>query len=235
MGFYGDKMSVSDIDKFNWSYKTSLEQEVQKILEQDNFGHPYKHSLNVWNNALLIYDGEKVPVDMEIVFAACLIHDIGYTQQDKNDPSHTKHPEISAQIGESLLEKVGFPVNKIEDVKTAILLHDDTKPWGTFQKTNKRTIWYIQDADNIEALGQEGIERLIDLGKKTDQEFYVQGLPWDKKSASKSTLHNIYAHAHIYLHTLTARKLAEPKIKEMEKYIRDFLIKGNFKSFPELL
>jgi len=227
---------VSPLDKFDWPYRAKLEARTKGILSSDNFGHPFSHSQDVWKNALIIYDGESrrinrfifpPDVDMEIVFAACMLHDCGYSEFDPADPKYVLHPKRSANIAGNILLEVGFPKGKIPDTLDAILLHDDRKPWGTFKEVNKPEIWYVQDADSLEALGPRGVERIIDYDRRTGKPFYVPGISFeDPDSKTKSSLHNIYAHIRLvdHLHTKTARKIGEQKVEYLKKYVEEQMV-----------
>jgi uncharacterized protein len=208
-------------------WKEKLESRVKEILENSNAisGHDIYHMKRVWHLAKQIAAGENVPVDLDVVYAACLLHDAGHTIPDiKNDPTHEGHPKRSVQIAKQILPEVGFPQKKMPLTLQAILLHDDTKPWGSFTKTDKREIWYVQDADNLEAIGAMGLTRIIAYGAKVGMALYTPERPLDDpESKSKSIIHDIYAHLSVYFNTETAKIIAAPRICFAKQYIAEFL------------
>jgi HD superfamily phosphodiesterase len=210
--------------------REDLEKVIEKILEKSTPGHDIEHMLRVWNLAKQIIDGEKISVDEEIVYAACMLHDVGHTIYDPKDPLYVKHPIRSMEIARKVLPEIGFPEEKIPLTLEAIRLHDDTKPWGTKTKTDKREIWYVQDADNIEALGANGLTRLILFCIPTAKmKDYIPELSLDDPKARwESMVHDVYAHGlELYdnLHTHTAKTLVgEGKtfmLRFVELYIKE--------------
>lgn len=212
-------------------WKKELDSRVKEMLESSNAisGHDIYHMRRVWHLAEKIADGERVPADLDVVYAACLLHDAGHTKPDiKNDPTHEGHPKRSVEIAKQILPEVGFPKKKMPLTLQAILLHDDTKPWGKFIKTDKREIWYVQDADNLEAIGAIGLTRIIAYCSKVGMALYIPELPLDDPGAkSKSIIHDIYAHLSVYLNTETAKIIAAPRICFAKQHITEFLEEFN--------
>lgn len=223
MGFLGANM-----DTDSWTYAEKLEQKVRELLDGYNFGHSYAHAERVWDLSQKIIDGEDIFVDYEVVYAASLLHDVGYIVNNPKDPKKFRHPDESVKIAKKILPELGFPKKKMPKTLEAILLHDDIKPWGRMRHSTYAEVWIVQDADCIETFGFKGIQRIMDYGKRVGMKLYDKNLRWDDPDAKdRSILHNIQAHIDIYerLNTVTARKIAKPLINQMTHYIEKQLPK----------
>jgi len=218
--------------KYNWEYMEDLESELKKILNKPIFGHGFDHSQRVWEIAMEIYQGEKLHVDMEVVYAACLLHDVGYIVLDSEEnPNFDNHPQASVEVAKEILPKIGFPKDKMKLTFNAILSHDDMKPWGSQKSTKEKEIWYVQDADNIEAMGAIGIVRVLDYCSRVDMPVFVPELDWNIPEANrKSAIHNVYAHSDFLydkLHTETSKRLAKPGLEYMKNFVTQFVKEYN--------
>jgi len=207
-----------------------LEQRVSKLLEESKISeHDPAHMKRVHLYQRKINRGEGNLVDDEIMHANSWLHDVGHISYNSEDPtSFDKHPERSVEIAKKILPEVGFPEEKLELVLKAIRWHDDTKPWGTHQKFDEPEVLILQDADNLEAIGEIGVKRLIAYGNTVNMPYFIPELSWDDPEAkSKSILHNIYAHLNIYnlLNTKTAKEIAKPMLKHMYDFIKQEIIK----------
>ncbi len=81
--------------------------------------HRWHHTLNVLKNAEAILAGENAPPDSaEIVRAAVYLHDVSMFVCD-----HQVHGQVSAEIAEDYLLKIGLAPEAIARVKRAIAEH----------------------------------------------------------------------------------------------------------------
>ncbi|MBD3262791.1 HD domain-containing protein [Candidatus Woesearchaeota archaeon] len=207
-----------------------LKQSAIDILENSTKGHDIEHMEMVYNLSQRINKGEEFPADDDILYAASWLHDLGHTIYDPEDPSYSKHPEKSVDIARDILEDVGFPMDKRLLTLKAILLHDDRKPWGTHKSVDEIEVKIIQDADNLEALGERGVKRIIAYCETVHMPYFNPSLKWnDSEAKSQSILHNIYAHMEIYnkLHTNTAKILGKSKIHQHYYMLKQLIEKHN--------
>jgi len=136
-----------------------MEDIFEKILEKvkgrmgTDHLHGVGHVLRVYYFATKF--GGKLHADMDVLKAAALLHDIARPLED--DDPNIDHATLSAEIAKSILEEVGFPKEKIEEVLHAIRSHRFKK--GEKPKTLEAKI--LQDADRLDALGAMGIFRTI--------------------------------------------------------------------------
>ena len=196
--------------------RNGLEHRILEILKNSTPGHDPEHMKRVYELQKEINDGEGKIADDDIMHADSWLHDVGHTIYDPKDPRYEKHPQRSVEIARKILPEFNFPESKLQLTLKAIRWHDDTKPWGSHKKFNEPEILILQDADNLEALGEIGVKRIIAYCETVGIAYFAPGLSWNDPNAKfKSALHNIYAHLSLYdvLNTETARRLAVQKIK----------------------
>ncbi len=82
--------------------------------------HNMVHFLDVARIARVINAEEQMGVDLEWIYAAGLLHDIGRHVQYADG---TPHEKASAQIAPGILEECDFSKEEVEHIVEAILLH----------------------------------------------------------------------------------------------------------------
>jgi uncharacterized protein len=181
-----------------------LKKKVKTILGEKG-SHNFNHTERVYNNAVLI--SKKLNVDMDIVKASALLHDIAKNKErDGKVKEHAKQGSIDAR---HILEKTNFPKEKIDIVCKCILLHNK-KP--DFSETKEIRI--LQEADGLDAIGAVGITRAFSyLGEKNCWDTITLGSP----------IQELLRHSNFGYFTFPiARKLAKKKIRIMKKFIYQF-------------
>lgn len=85
--------------------------------------HPHHH-LDVWEHTLEVCENIKSR-DLETRMAA-LLHDIGkpFSYQDEEVRHFHGHPEVSADMTEEILKRLGYSKDFIEDVTYLVGKHD---------------------------------------------------------------------------------------------------------------
>lgn len=121
-------------------------EEAAKHLHTDST-HDWEHVLRVLKTAKEIASEEKA--DLEVVEAACLLHDCGYAEDWQ------QHEKTSARKARGILEKTSFPREKIEQVASCIESHR----FSVKGKDESVEAKILRDADKLEAIGAIGIAR----------------------------------------------------------------------------
>ena len=95
-------------------------QKIKEIVEQElnqetDSAHDIDHIMRVYNLAMTIAKTEN-NVDMEVLQAGVLLHDIGGAKESKDSSGQTDHAVIGAEMAKPILEKFGMSSDKIKHV-----------------------------------------------------------------------------------------------------------------------
>src|SRR3989339_135704 len=112
--------------------------------------HGPNHHLRVWKSAEPF--GKKKGADLEVLMAACLLHDVS-----SFNPILCKgHDLVSAKIAAPVLKKVKFPDQKIKQVVRAIHSHRSSHQGGNLMEGQ-----IMKSFDKLDAFGPIGVYRII--------------------------------------------------------------------------
>jgi len=207
---------------------------VKKELDQEkDSAHDIDHVMRVYNLAMIIAKTEN-NIDMDVLRAGVLLHDIGGAKESNDSSGQIDHAVIGAEMAKPILEDFGFSEEKIKHIQSCILSHryrTDNKP-----ETIEAKI--VHDADKLDAVGAIGIARsfswvgkhqakiykkvdnIEDYAKENLTEGKINGRIIDK---SKHSIHINYETKEKFLlenlYTETAKKIGEVRLK----YYKDFL------------
>jgi len=153
-----------------------LRERVKGYLE-DGSGHCFNHVMRVYDMAVKISEGEDV--DMDVVRAAALLHDVARSKQDGGNICHA---EEGAKMAREILNEMDFPEDKIDRVAHAIEVHRHSKKF----KAETYEAEVIQDADRLDGLGAVAITRPFERGGKrgrvsygkSDRETTLEYIKW---------------------------------------------------------
>jgi uncharacterized protein len=134
---------------------------IKEIAEKgSSFEHKMDHVMRVYNMCLLLAKNEDV--DLDILKAAALLHDIARSKEDEDKTGKVDHALLGAEMAESILKDLDFPREKIQSVKDCIASHryrNDHEP-----KTMEAKILF--DADKLDTIGAIGVARsFVWIGK----------------------------------------------------------------------
>ncbi len=102
----------------------------------------WRHTLRVSQWGKLIAEAEGA--DVELVVAACLLHDIASfdVMPDDND-----HGRAGAEIARPLLNEIGYTPEQVENICTSVAEHVDVENPSTLEAR------VVTDADNVDRFG----------------------------------------------------------------------------------
>jgi uncharacterized protein len=128
---------------------------VAQVLDQDRDPtHDIDHIMRVYRLALTIARTES-NVDLEVLQAAALLHDIGGAREAADASGRTDHAVVGAEMAQPILAELGFAAEQIKHIQACILSHryrTDNKPATIEAKI-------VHDADKLETVGAIGIAR----------------------------------------------------------------------------
>ena len=101
-------------------YRTCLSKIA--LFERDRIfcGHDMAHFLDVARLAYIRALEENAPVSKELIYCTALLHDIGRARQYEDG---TPHDEAGAAIAGQILNELGFSMEEIEAIVSAIRGH----------------------------------------------------------------------------------------------------------------
>ncbi len=138
--------------------KTVMNEKLKKIkieVEKELIcsAHNMDHVMRVYNLCSVLAESEEV--DIEVIKAAALLHDIGRAKEDADHSGKTDHAILSGEMAIPILKELGFSNDKIEIIKECITQHRYRS--GNKPKTLEAKILF--DADKLDTLGAIGIAR----------------------------------------------------------------------------
>lgn len=193
---------------------------VKNELALDNSGHNYQHIERVINNAkyLIKYEGGNE----KIIITACYLHDI---------IDHKLFDNIDVQKEKivKLLIDSGYLSTEIDEVIEIIENVSYSK--GNIDECNNLNLEIVRDADRLDALGAIGIIRTIEYGNSKNRLFYEEAnlnkndsevTFKDSTNTSLSHFYDKLLKLKDYMHTFTAKKIAEKRTKFLEEFLNEF-------------
>lgn len=197
---------------------------VRPELDKLDMAHRIEHSLRVYKNCEKIARDFKC-VNLDALYAASLLHDIGQTLKD-----HDEHSHKSIKIAEKMLEKSRFPMEYFSLVDEAIKKHDDYIWVKNHSNDKPKSIEakIFQDADRLESIGVMGIIRQFLFTGKHNKKIYNEKIPPQRDkiyAGNVSAIHTIRDHElQIYKHlnTKQAKILARNKYIFAKKFLNQF-------------
>lgn len=150
---------------------------VEKKMKGASPAHDIDHVMRVYNLCLKL--AKRYPsVDLEILKASALLHDIARLREDKNGHSHSlkvDHAVLGAEMSVAILRKLGYSDERIEQVTHCIRVHrfrGENQPITMEAKI-------LSDADKLDVLGATGVARSFTIGGECGQRIY-SGIPVDE-------------------------------------------------------
>jgi uncharacterized protein len=133
---------------------------VRKKLENSPSCHDWEHTKRVLKNALIISEtliNDKIKVDMKVVKAGALLHDIARPEELTSD-SKVCHAQLGAELVPGILKHLQISDISHTAVAQCVRAHR-FRNRGQKPKTIEEKI--IFDADKLDSLGAIGVARAI--------------------------------------------------------------------------
>jgi HD superfamily phosphodiesterase len=131
---------------------------VVSRFAQEHFNNPawgYSHCLRDYQLARELAMSDHVTLDDDVLYAAAYLHDMAAFEPWQK--SGVDHADQAATLVDTILKNTGFPMKKIEAVRSAIRTH-------MFDRTHVGPeALYLHDADALDWLGAIGVARVFGL------------------------------------------------------------------------
>lgn len=119
------------------------EMAVRHPSEQNDPVYRWEHTQRVANYGKLLAEAEGA--DIEVVTAACLLHDVAHFESGQN---YKNHGRIGAKISRPFLESLDYTAEQIDNICYSIAVHVDGK--SDFEHPETLEARCATDADNID-------------------------------------------------------------------------------------
>ncbi|MCL2812510.1 MAG: HD domain-containing protein [Clostridia bacterium] len=142
--------------------------EAYMLTQMQDAAHDRHHVYRVLNAALDIA-GHVDGADMDVLTAACLLHDIGREAQAAN--LELCHAQIGGEMAFDFLVSQGWAAPKAQHVRECITSHryrGDNQPQSMEAKI-------LFDADKLEVTGAIGIARTLIYAGQVGEPLYILG------------------------------------------------------------
>ena len=130
-------------------------QKIKEIVEKELScsAHNMDHIIRVYNLSLNL--AENKDVDLDVLKAAALLHDIARVKEDNDHTGNTDHAILSSEMAVPILKNLGFSEEKIKHIQDCIISHRYRT--GNEPKTEEAQILF--DSDKLDVVGAIGIAR----------------------------------------------------------------------------
>lgn len=162
-----------------------IHQKLQQIAEKElaSSAHNMEHVMRVRDLCMLLAAAEsrenlerkrkglakgEADVDMDVLEAAVLLHDIARAKEDKDSSGNIDHAILGSVMAEKILRDNGYPEEKIKKVVRCIARHRFRG--GNEPQTKEEKILF--DADKLDILGAIGIARLFMVAGEYEEKTY---------------------------------------------------------------
>ncbi len=194
--------------------------------------HDFAHIERVYHMATRLAHAEGA--DLEIVQTAALLHDAeGSAPGSDNTAGRATHHLSSAEFARTILEKEGWPLDRLEAVLHCIRAHRFRAGREEPQTLEAKVLF---DADKLDVLGAVGVARTIAYAVLDGQPVYapVSGQFMETGKELPGEPHSSY-HEFIFklrkvkdrLFTASAREVAESRHEYLDLYYKRLIAEMN--------
>ena len=196
---------------------------VKQELENAEGGHDWFHIQRVYNNSLLIANGEEC--DILVVKLGALLHDIADSKFHNGDET------VGPKKARLFLESENVPENTIVHVIN-IIENISFKGGNGIKNFHSLELDIVQDADRLDAIGAIGIARTFNYGGFKNRTLFnpniAPNLHMSKeeyKNSEAPTINHFYEKLLLLkdkMNTKTGKEIAQQRHYFMESFLSQF-------------
>lgn len=154
--------------EFRYMHANNMIINLRNIVQNlpSSSDHDFNHTLRVYNLCLHLAKDES-SVDMEILEAAALLHDIA--REEENTTPSIDHAIVGAKKARPILEGLGFPLEKIIKIQHCIESHR----YRNKVEAESIEAKILFDADKLDSTGAIGIARAMAWVGRNNKQIYT--------------------------------------------------------------
>ncbi len=183
------------------------------------------HAERVFRNSQILAK-DYPSADINALFAAAYLHDVGYVNLKNGTGYHGHH---SVNWIEKLSKEKDFPKEKAGLIKQMVRLHDVQKLKGKFPSE----VLIFHDADKIEAIGAIGLARNFAFAGSIGRRIWkpeIKRKPYLPYGGNISAMHTILDwEIKKEFYTKKGKEIAKSRKDFMRAFIKRFFEEWNFK------
>jgi len=186
---------------------------IKEIVEKELScsAHQMDHVMRVYNLCLSLSKNEDI--DLDVLKAAALLHDIARIKEDNDSSGNTDHAILGAEMAGPILQELGFSQEKIKHIQDCIISHR----YRTINRPKTKEAQILFDADKLDVIGVTGIARSFMVAGQYGEKIYSD-VPVNKYIKDN----------------LTDGRL-NGRIKEISKHAPNLEFETKFKYIPDKL
>lgn len=183
------------------SFFDNLKEKVKEKVGESG-SHDFNHTERVYKLSILI--SKDLDVDLDVIRAAALLHDIARQKANKRKEDHA---ELGAKEARKILKKTKeFPKEKISLVEKCILLHNKSEDIPELKEVR-----VLKEADGLETMGSIGIARTFS--------FLGENENWAKSNVLNLLTRNLNLN---YFKLPIAKEYAKRRIAITQSFCTEF-------------
>ncbi len=124
-------------------------------------------------------------IDLDILMPVVLLHDVGYSKVPKGSNPYNLdirklHSEEGAKIAENILKELDYSTEKIEEIKSLILKHDNWAFGDSFE--DEPILRVFNNFDFMWMASEKGFDIVRRIMKQEKEKFYEQIKEFQRKN-----------------------------------------------------
>jgi uncharacterized protein len=203
---------------------------VKTLMSQESTGHDWWHTQRVCDMALRLATSEQVPLNLEVIHLASLLHDVKDYKLSGDESAGPKAARDWLTLNEAPIELIDQVVEIISTLSFKGKVH---RPMSNKEGE------IIQDADRLEAVGAIGIARAFAFGGAQNREIFnptivfrenLSSEDYKNKALPTTSLNHFYEKLlklNGNYNTSLANKIGQERHTFMKAYLRQFLKEAN--------
>jgi uncharacterized protein len=174
--------------------------------------HDIEHGERVFNLCVHLAKYEA-NVDLDVLKAAALLHDIARVKEFEDRTSVTDHATLGAEMAEEILKNLDYGEEKSSQIRHCITVHR----WRRNRRPETVEAKILFDADKLDSLGAVGVARAFMIAGQYGQRIHSEA------SIPEYLLDNV------------AGEKAEIRLKDISKHSANLEFELKLRHIPERL